>query len=183
MISALEFIKDDPKKAGAFIKDAGTIYQKRDEYLVMAGAIAFYHAQQHGDPVFIQKFYDILSKGHAKMFQAFLVKFATYELDGKRDCWLGIANNKFFVKKGSDNIRVGSYEPEDLLASTWFKREKKESDDAPPTDEEKFNSLLEFSKKETDKITKKWEEAGVPVPLALLSIISQFNADVKKFAR
>lgn len=175
-ISKLEFIKDDAKKISAFIKDAGTIYQKRDDYLHMAAGMSFYHAQQHGDPVFIQKFYDVLSKGHQNMFRVWLGKLASYTIDDKKDCWLGFSSGKFFVKPSTSNIRTGVYDPSELLALDMFtKREKVESE---KTADELLADLIKATRATAERIEKKWKDSNTAMPKVLadaLEVIETFG--------
>ncbi len=183
MLTPLTFIKDDAKKIGSFIKDAGTVYLKRDEYLVMGGAVGFYHAQQHGDPVFIQQFYDILhskSKGHATMFRGWVGKMAVYELGDKTDTWMGFKDGKFFVKQGTDNIRKGAYEPDDLLKTKWFKRDPIVK---TTTETEAFNELIASTTASAKRISKKWDDAGVAMPTAMAKLIADFEAAIVQFKK
>ncbi len=178
-LTALTFIKDDAKKIGAFIKDAGTIYQKRDEYLQMAGAISFYHAQEHGDPVFIQRFYDVLSKGHKNMFRAWLGKLSKVEIDGSVSLWLGFKDDKFFVKSGTENMRKGVYTPDVLLADNnrWMKRAAKVDESAESKSEaQEFNEMLDKATKRVDAIRKLFLDANATIPATLSEAIK----DVEK---
>jgi hypothetical protein len=174
-IAKLEFIKDDARKIGAFIKDAATIYGKRDDYLHMAAGMSFFHAQQHGDPVFIQKFYDALSKGHRNMFRVWLGKLATYTIDDKNDCWLGFKTDTFFVKTGTENIRKGTYEPSELLEMPLFmKREKKEEEEKDA--DEKYKALLKSLKDGVNRRVKAFNEAKVTIPKDLADLIDKIEA-------
>jgi hypothetical protein len=174
-IVKLEFIKDDARKIGAFIKDAGTIYQKRDDYLHMAAGMSFFHAQQHGDPVFIQKFYDVLSKGHKNMFRVWLGRLSTYEIDGKKATWLGFSGDKFFVHTGTENIRKGVYEPDELLAMPLFmKREEKEK---PTLDADaQYKALLKTLKDGVNRYVKKFNEEKVAIPKDLGDLLDKITA-------
>lgn len=177
-LAKLDFIQDDAKKIGAFIKDAGTIYQKRDEYLQMAGAISFYHAQEHGDPVFIQRFYDVLSKGHKNMFRAWLGKLSKVEIDGSVSLWLGFKDGKFFVKSGTENMRKGVHSPDDLLAddNQWMKRAKSDEPETEKSEVQEFNEMLDKATKRVDAIRKLFLDANATIPATLAEAIK----DVEK---
>jgi hypothetical protein len=177
-ITKLEFIKDDAKKIGAFIKDAGTIYQKRDEYLHMAAGMSFFHAQQHGDAVFIQRFYDVLTKGHQNMFRVWLGKLATYEVDEKRDCWLGFSSGKFFVKGSTENIRKSQYDPEDLLALDMFTKREKTA--AEKTADELLADLIKATRASAERVEKRWKDAGLAMPTVLADALNALETYGKK---
>lgn len=173
-IAALSFVKDDAKKIGAFIKDAGTVYSKRDDYLQMAGAISFFHAQEHGDPVFIQRFFDVLSKGHQNMFRVWLGKLSKVQVDEGFILWLGFKDDKFFVRAGTENVRKGIHKPKTLLADLWMKRAKPEVEE--PTDVEKFNLMIALATKRVGSVTKLFEAENAAMPAALVEAIK----DVEK---
>lgn len=183
-IAALAFVKDDGKKIGAFIKDAATIYQKRDDYLQMAGVISVYHAAQHGDPVFIQQFFDALSKGHKNMFRAWLAKLTAYDHEGAKGWWLGFKDEKFFVKPSTENIRKGSFDNTDgtvkdaLLSDLWM---KKPAVTKPALDENGvFNELMVGVSKRITAIQKAFADAQVTIPKELNDAIRELEAVIVK---
>lgn len=186
-IAVLAFVKDDSKKIGAFIKDAATIYQKRDDYLQMAGVISVYHAAQHGDPVFIQQFFDALSKGHKNMFRAWLAKLTAFDADGAKGWWLGFKDDKFFVKPGTENVRKGKFDNVDgtvqdgLLSDLWMKKPKAE---APVLDEAGiFNEIMVGVSKRVTAIQKLFADAQLTIPKELNDAIRELEAVVVKVKR
>lgn len=183
MITALEFIKDDAKKIGNFIADTLVVYAKRGDYLVYGGAISFYHAAQHGDPVFVQRLFDGLSKGHQNLFRSWVGKLCVYEDGDKRDQWLSIKDGKFLVKPQTEKFRKDKYLPDDLLASgEWFKRVR---DPEPKlSDDEVLGNLMTATiEAVTKQAAKRWDKAGVLMPVSVKKLIDQFEADMRDIAK
>jgi hypothetical protein len=182
-ISKLAFIEGDAKAIGVFIDDTLSIYQKTTDYLVYAGAISFYHAAEHGDPVFLNRLFKGLTKGHQNMFRAWVGKLCTFEADDKRDQWLKMhPTDGFIVKTGTEPNRKGKYVPADLIANgEWMKREKPE--EVILTDEQVIAGLYTGVVKKVDGFTKAWVDAGVPVPFKVEELIKKFKADLLDIAQ
>ena len=108
---------------GSFIGETLSEYNKLSDRLHASAIMAFVHAADHGDPVYLNTFFFGLRENDSNMLKAWLLKFSEYEdvVAGETVIkqWLGFRTKEgkkgesigLFVKPKTEAIRKGKFSP------------------------------------------------------------------------
>lgn len=157
-----------PDKIKSFIKNTIKSYQTVGFKLHAAACMAFYHAAEHGDPVYLNQLYAGLRVNDQTALRVWSGKHATVDLnedvesDANMYTWLGFKKDSgFFVKQGSENARKGRYSGEGLMALDSFLTK-----DVRDKDSLTLEALLGMIAQVEKRMAKKAETEGLDFPEA-----------------